>query len=65
MKTTSSEQANEFVKEGNVFVTPKKLITNKMLEMWTKYSKQEQEDAEKEKKENMLKDGSMMESSQL
>ena len=34
-----------------------------MLEMWTKYSKQEQEDAEKEKKENMLKDGSMMESS--
>ena len=36
-----------------------------MLEMWTNYSKQEQEDAEKEKKENMLKDGSMMESSQL
>jgi hypothetical protein len=42
-----------------------RLITNKMLEMWTKFSKQEQEDAEKEKKENMLKDGSMMESSQL
>lgn len=33
MKSTTSERENEYIREGNTFVTPKRLITDKMKEL--------------------------------
>jgi hypothetical protein len=41
MKTTTSEKDNEYVKEGNMYVTPKKLISDKRKEMALTYINQE------------------------
>ncbi|KAL4445579.1 hypothetical protein ABPG74_006130 [Tetrahymena malaccensis] len=50
MKTTGSERDNEYVMEGNVNVTPKRLITQQMKELAQEFQKHEQEQAEKQKK---------------
>lgn len=42
MKTTTSEKDNEYVKEGNMYVTPKKLISDKRKEMALTFINQEQ-----------------------
>lgn len=33
MKTTTSEKDNEYVKEGSIYVTPKRLISDKRKDM--------------------------------
>lgn len=37
IKTTNSEKDNEYVKEGNLYVTPKKLISDKRKAMANEY----------------------------